>query len=418
MSTIETQVVLIVVCLLFSAFFSGLEIAYISRNKLNFEIKSKSKSIFGKIFALFNRNNSEFIATMLIGNNLALVMYGLVMAQLLEPMLIFINNDISILIIQTLVSTVIVLITAEYIPKSIFLINPDKLLITFSLPLLIIYLILYPVVKVVMFFSKWFIIKILNQDYSDEKVVFKLTDLNDYIKRVVVNDKEIQSKNVTEFFNNALALKTVKVRDCMIPRTDIISIDEKDSILELKNIINDSGFSKIIIYKSSIDHIIGYCHGLSLFNNPKTIKEIIRPITFINETNLASEVLFKFMSEQINIAVVIDEYGGTSGILTLEDIIEEIFGEIIDEFDDNVFLENKVNNNAYNFSARLEIEYLNSKYNFKIPVGEYDTLGGFILDFNKNLPKKGEIIKFDNYLIKILSMNDNRIDSVFFKENV
>ena len=418
MNTIETQVVLIVVCLLFSAFFSGLEIAYISRNKLNFEIKSKSKSVFGKIFALFNRNNSEFIATMLIGNNLSLVMYGLVMAQLLEPMLSFINNDISILIIQTLVSTVIVLITAEYIPKSIFLINPDKLLITFSIPLLIIYFILYPVVKVVMFFSKWFIIKILNQDYSDEKVVFKLTDLNDYIKRVVVNDKEIQSKNVTEFFNNALALKTVKVRDCMIPRTDIISIDEKDSILELKNIINDSGFSKIIIYKSSIDHIIGYCHGLSLFNNPKTIKEIIRPITFINETNLASEVLFKFMSEQINIAVVIDEYGGTSGILTLEDIIEEIFGEIIDEFDDNVFLENKVNNNAYNFSARLEIEYLNSKYNFKIPVGEYDTLGGFILDFNKNLPKKGEIIKFDNYLIKILSMNDNRIDSVFFKENV
>lgn len=418
MNTIETQVVLIVVCLLFSAFFSGLEIAYISRNKLNFEIKSKSKSIFGKIFALFNRNNSEFIATMLIGNNLALVMYGLVMAQLLEPMLSFINNDISILIIQTLVSTVIVLITAEYIPKSIFLINPDKLLITFSIPLLIIYLILYPVVKVVMFFSKWFIIKILNQDYSDEKVVFKLTDLNDYIKRVVVNDKEIQSKNVTEFFNNALALKTVKVRDCMIPRTDIISIDEKDSILELKNIIDESGFSKIIIYKSSIDHIIGYCHGLSLFNNPKTINEIIRPITFINETNLASEVLFKFMSEQINIAVVIDEYGGTSGILTLEDIIEEIFGEIIDEFDDNVFLENKVNNNAYNFSARLEIEYLNSKYNFKIPIGEYDTLGGFILDFNKNLPKKGEIIKFDNYLIKILSMNDNRIDSVFFKENV
>ena len=417
MNTIETQVVLIVVCLLFSAFFSGLEIAYISRNKLNFEIKSKSKSIFGKIFALFNRNNSEFIATMLIGNNLSLVMYGLVMAQLLEPMLSFINNDISILIIQTLVSTVIVLITAEYIPKSIFLINPDKLLITFSIPLLIIYLILYPVVQVVMIFSKWFIIKILNQDYSDEKVVFKLTDLNDYIKRVVVNDKEIQSKNVTEFFNNALALKTVKVRDCMIPRTDIISIDEKDSILELKNIIDESGFSKIIIYKSSIDHIIGYCHGLSLFNNPKTIKEIIRPITLINETNLASEVLFKFMSEQINIAVVIDEYGGTSGILTLEDIIEEIFGEIIDEFDDDVLLENKVNKNAYNFSARLEIEYLNSKYNFKIPVGEYDTLGGFILDFNKNLPKKGETIKFDKYLIKILSMNDNRIDSIFFKEN-
>ena len=401
-NTREIQIALIVVCLFFSAFFSGLEIAYISRNKLNFEIKSKSKSVFGKIFALFNRNNSEFIATLLIGNNLSLVMYGLVMAQLLEPMLSFINNDISILIIQTLVSTVIVLITAEYIPKSIFLLNPDKLLITFSIPLLIIYLILNPVVKVVMIFSKWFVIKILNQDYSDEKVVFKLTDLNDYIKRVVVNDKEIQSKNVTEFFNNALALKTVKVRDCMIPRTEIISIDERDSILELKNIIDESGFSKIIIYKSSIDHIIGYCHGLSLFDNPKTIKEIIRPITFINETNLANEVLFKFMSKQINIAAVIDEYGGTSGILTLDQIIEEIFGEIIDEFDDDVLLENKVNNNAYNFSARLEIEYLNSKYNFKIPVGDYDTLGGFILDYNKNLPKKGEIIKFRAFLMHCL----------------
>ena len=416
-NSIETQIILIIICLLFSAFFSGLEIAYISRDKLNFEIKSKSKSLFGKIFSTLNRNSSEFIATMLIGNNLSLVMYGLIMTQLLEPILSFINSDITILIIQTLLSTIIVLITAEYIPKSIFLINPDKLLATFSIPLFIIYKIFNPLVKAIMSFSKWFIINILQQKYSDEKVVFKLTDLNDYIKKVVVSDKEIQSKNVTEFINNALSLKTVKVRDCMIPRTDIISIDKNDSIFELKKIIDESGFSKIIVYKSSIDEIIGYCHGLSLFKKPKHIKEIIKPIKFINETNFASEILFKFISEQISIAVVIDEYGGTSGILTLEDIIEEIFGEIIDEFDGDLLLENKIDKNSYNFNARLEIDYLNRKYNFKIPKGDYDTLGGLILDFNKNLPKKGDEIKFDNFLIKILSMNDNRIDNVFFKQN-
>ena len=416
-NSIETQIILIIICLLFSAFFSGLEIAYISRDKLNFEIKSKSKSLFGKIFSTLNRNSSEFIATMLIGNNLSLVMYGLIMTQFLEPMLSFINSDITILIIQTLLSTIVVLITAEYIPKSIFLINPDKLLVTFSIPLFIIYKIFNPLVKAIMGFSKWFIINILQQKYSDEKVVFKLTDLNDYIKKVVVSDKEIQSKNVTEFINNALSLKTVKVRDCMIPRTDIISIDKNDSILELNKIIDESGFSKIIVYKSSIDQIIGYCHGLSLFKKPKRLKEIIKPIIFINETNFASEILFKFISEQISIAVVIDEYGGTSGILTLEDIIEEIFGEIIDEFDEDLLLENKIYKNSYNFSARLEIDYLNQKYNFKIPRGEYDTLGGFILDFNKNLPKKDDEIEFDKFFIKILSMNDNRIDNVFFKQN-
>ena len=416
-NSIETQIILIIICLIFSAFFSGLEIAYISRDKLNFEIKSKSKSLFGKIFSTLNRNSSEFIATMLIGNNLSLVMYGLIMTQLLEPMLSFINSDITILIIQTLLSTIVVLITAEYIPKSIFLINPDKLLVTFSIPLFIIYKIFNPLVKAIMGFSKWFIINILQQKYSDEKVVFKLTDLNDYIKKVVVSDKEIQSKNVTEFINNALSLKTVKVRDCMTPRTDIISIDKNDSILELNKMIDESGFSKIIVYKSSIDEIIGYCHGLSLFKKPKQLKEIIKPITFINETNFASEILFKFISEQISIAVVIDEYGGTSGILTLEDIIEEIFGEIIDEFDEDLLLENKIEKNSYNFSARLEIDYLNQKYNFKIPRGEYDTLGGFIIDFNKNLPKKDDEIEFDKFFIKILSMNDNRIDNVFFKQN-
>ena len=345
------------------------------------------------------------------------------MAQFLQPSLIYylptiLNNDFSVLLIQTIISTFVVLITAEYIPKSIFLINPDRLLSTFSIPLITIYFILSPIVKIVISFSKFFIKDVLNQEYSEEKPVFKITDLNEYVKKIVVSDKEIQSKNVTQFFNNALNLKVVRVRDCMIPRTDVVAVDLSNSIKNLKEIIEDSGHTKIIVYESSIDKIIGYCHGLSLFNNPKTINDIIRPIHFVNETNFASDVLFKFISEQINIAVVIDEYGGTSGIITLEDIIEEIFGEIIDEFDEQDLLEDKFDNNSYNFSARLEIDYLNSKYNLNIPIGDYDTLGGFILHISKNIPKKNEKITYKDFKIKILSIRNNRIDNVFFRKNV
>ncbi|MEC7858329.1 MAG: transporter associated domain-containing protein, partial [Bacteroidota bacterium] len=276
----------------------------------------------------------------------------------------------------------------------------------------------YPVVKVVIIISKFFIRDILNQEYSDEKPVFKLTDLNDYVKKIVVSDTRAQSNKVTEFFNNALNLKTVKVRDFMIPRTEIIAIDISDSINNLKKVIEESGHTKIIVYESSVDNVIGYCHGLSLFNNPKNIADIIRPINFVNETNLANDLLFKFISEQINIAIVIDEYGGTSGIIALEDIIEEIFGEIIDEFDEKVYLQDKVDKNSFNFSARLEIDYLNSKFKLNIPTGDYDTLGGFILSSNKNIPKKNEILKYNGFTIKILTKNNNKIKSVFFRKNV
>ena len=423
MEDIQNQILLIILCLFFSGLFSGLEIAFISRDKLNFEIKSNTKSFFGKVFRTINKNTSEIIATLLIGNNLSLVIYGILMAEFLEPLLTnnlpqLISNDFSVLLIQTLVSTMLVLITAEYIPKSIFLINPDRLLVSFSIPLFIIYSFFYPVVKIVIIISKFFIKDVLKQEYSIQKPVFKLTDLNEYVKKIVVSDTRTQSNKVTEFFNNALNLKMVKVRDFMIPRTEIIGIENSDSISNLKKIIEESGHTKIIVYESSIDKIIGYCHGLSLFNNPKKISNIIKPINFVNETNLANDLLFKFISEQINIAIVIDEYGGTSGIITLEDIIEEIFGEIIDEFDDKIYLQDKVDENSFNLSARLEIDYLNSKYSLNIPRGEYDTLGGFILSSNKNIPKKNEILTYNDFTIKILTKNNNKINSVFFRKNV
>jgi len=419
----QSQILLIIICILFSGLFSGLEIAYISRDKLNFEIKSTPKSFFGRVFNIINTNSSEIIASLQIGINLSLVIYGIAMADFLEPFLIsslpdIIKNDFSVLIIQTFISTLIVLVTAEYIPKSIFMINPDRLISSFSILLILIYFIFWPIVKVVIFILKFIIEDILKQKYSDDRPAFKITDLNEYIKKVIVSDKEIQTKNVSEFFNNALNLKAVKVRDFMIPRTEIIAIDEKDSINDLKETINKTGYTKVIVYKSSIDNVIGYCHGLSLFTNPSKISDILKPIHFVNETNLASDLLLKFISDQINIAVVIDEYGGTSGIITLEDIIEEIFGEIIDEFDELNFLEDKVDKHSFNFSARLEIDYLNDKYDLKIPEGDYDTLGGFILNFTKEIPRKNEKIDYDNFTIKILSINNNRIDNVFFRKNL
>ena len=279
----QSQIFLIITCIIFSGLFSGLEIAYISRDKLNFEIKSSPKSFFGRIFNILNKRSSEIIASLQIGINLSLVVYGIVMADFLEPFLIsylpgIINNDLTILIIQTIISTIIVLVTAEYIPKSIFMINPDRLISTFSIPLIFIYIIFFPIVKVIIFIIKFLIEDVLKQSYSDEKPVFKITDLNEYIKKVVVSDEENQTKNVSEFFNNTLNLKAVKVRDFMVPRTEIVAIDQNDSINGLKKIITKTGYTKVIVYKSSIDNVIGYCHGLSLFTNPLNIVDILKPI--------------------------------------------------------------------------------------------------------------------------------------------
>ncbi|MEQ9285330.1 MAG: hemolysin family protein [Cyclobacteriaceae bacterium] len=412
------QLGIIVVCLLFSALFSGMEIAFISSNRLHIELQGKQGSMSGRIISKFANNPSRFISTILVGNNLALVLYGIFMAFVLEPLIIGflppqLVGDISVLLIQTVISTLIVLVTAEFLPKSIFMINSYFLLSVFSIPFLGIYYVLYPAVYFVTITSKFFITKVLRLEYSEVKPIFSLTDLNQYVKSIVTKTESSQEEEInTKIFNNALEFKTVKVRECMIPRTEIVGVDVTQQIEELKTALIESGHSKIVVYEESIDNVIGYCHTFELFKSPKLIKDILTTITIVPETMAANELLIQLISEHKSMALVVDEYGGTSGIVTIEDIIEEIFGEIRDEHDDEELTEIALDNDNFILSARLEIDYLNDKYDWNLPEGEYDTLGGLVLSINENLPELNQIITVSRFSMEILSMEDTRIEKI------
>jgi len=413
------QVSLIIICLLFSALFSGMEIAFISSNRLHIELRGKQGSISERIISRFANHPSQFISTILVGNNLALVLYGILMSVLLEPWIISILpeeliGDISILLVQTIISTLIVLITAEFLPKSIFMINPYFLLSVFSVPFLIIYYILFPAVYLVTITSKLFITHVLRLEYSEDKPIFSLTDLNHYMKNLINTKTESTPEDEinTKIFNNALEFKTIKVRECMIPRTEIVGVDVSENIDELKTALIESGHSKIIVYEESIDNVIGYCHTFELFNKPKYIKDILTTITIVPETMAANELLIQLISEHKSMALVVDEYGGTSGIVTIEDIIEEIFGEIRDEHDDEDLTEIALDDNTFILSGRVEIDYLNDKYQWGLPEGEYDTLGGLVLSINENLPELNQIITFSKFSIEILSKEDTKIEKI------
>lgn len=419
------HVAIIIGSLIFSAFFSGMEIAFISSNKLHIELQKAQGGVAGKILANFVKKPSEYIATTLTGNTIALVVYGIFMAGLLEPFITNwipqeVNNDVAILIVQTLIATFIVLVTAEFTPKSIFLLNPDRLFYLFAVPMWILYWILYPIVIVIITLSKFFIVKILRLEYSEDQPVFGLIDLNNYINNTIHashdysshSKKQTQVELNTKIFNNALEFKTIKIRDCMIPRTEIAAVEINDGIEALKQAFIASGHSKIPIYRDSIDDIIGYCHSLQMFKKPKDISGILTPIIIVPETLLANELMIQFINERKSIALVVDEFGGTSGIVTIEDIIEEIFGEIQDEHDVEDLVEQQLEENVYLISARQEIDYLNEKYHWEIPEGDYDTLGGFILSVTEDLPNLNDIIDIPPFTFTIIAMQDARIDIV------
>jgi CBS domain containing-hemolysin-like protein len=422
-----STILIVLTCLLFSAFFSGIEIAFISADKLRIELAGKQGVLSGRLLSHFISKPSRFIGTTLVGNNIALVLYGIFMAKLLEPWLAaqlpeVINNDITILVAQTLLATLLVLIVAEFTPKSAFLIDPNGLLSVFAIPMTIIYYVMYPIVWIIDKVSLFVIRYVLGFRYREDKPVFGLTDLNNYIKNTISNDllKESSQPHAQQsnprvdakIFSNAIEFKTVKVRECMIPRTEVIAVDIEDEIGELKEAFMQTGHSKIIVYKETIDDVIGYCHSLELFKKPKSISQILTPIIIVPETNPANELMIQFITEHKSLALVVDEFGGTAGIVSMEDIIEEIFGDIQDEHDVEEWVEMQLDSYNFLISARHEIDYLNDKFNWVLPSGDYDTLGGYILSITGEIPATGNVINATPYTFTIMSVHDNRIDNV------
>jgi CBS domain containing-hemolysin-like protein len=423
---IESQyIIYVAITLLFSAFFSGMEMAFVSANRLQIELQNKQGSVSGRVLSGYVKKPGQFIGTTLIGNTIALVLYGIFMAYLLEPMIQSwlenlpfgnLNNQANVVILQTILSTIIVLITGEFLPKSIFMLNPNSLLSAFSLPFQVIYLLMYPLVWFIVGMSRLFITKVLRLEYSEDKPVFKVTDLNSFIKNSLHHSgQDVKVDLDAKIFDNAIEFKTIRVRECMVPRTDILAVDIDDTMEDLKQVFAESGHSKIIVYKDSIDDVIGYCHQLEMFKKPKKIADILTPIIIVPESALANELLIQFIKERKSLALVVDEFGGTSGIVSMEDIIEEIFGEIQDEYDNDDLIEQKLSDHEYLLSARHEIDYLNEKYNWDLPYGDFETLAGFILSLTEDIPQKGESITFESYTFVIVSKLDHRIETVKIK---
>lgn len=420
----NTEIVIIVLSLLFSAFFSGMEIAYISSNKIHIEIEKKQKGFISKILTKLTAKPSKFIATMLIGNNIALVIYGFFMGELLVNWFQsqmptnynFVNylfSNLSLLT-QTVISTLVILITAEFLPKVFFQIYSNLLLKVFAVPALVFYILFSVISDFVLWISDVVLKQFFKTDGDQVQLVFSKVELGNYISEqmeAVEEYEEVDSE--IQIFQNALEFSEVKAREVMIPRTELVALEIHDSIKTLNELFTATGYSKVLVYQNTIDDILGYVHSFELFKKPKTIRSIMRPIEFVPETMLINDVLNSLTKKRKSVAVVLDEYGGTSGIMTIEDIVEELFGEIEDEHDYIELLEEKINDNTYNFSARLDVDYLNETYKLNLPESEnYETLGGLIVNSTEEIPQQNETIKIENFLFTILEVSNTKIDVV------
>jgi len=411
---------IIAITVLFYAFFSGMETAFISSNKLRIELEKKQRTFNSRVLSIFTSNPGQYIVTILIGNNIALVIYGILMEIILEPLIsgVF-SSDINILVIQTIISTLIILFFAEFLPKTVFLLSPNVFLRLFSLPVLFFYTIFYPVSKIIIFLSHFILRTLLNIKISEkpEDLVFGKIDLDHLISecRVIIDAEDDQALNM-KIFRNALDFSNVKLRECMVPRTEIIALEENSSIDELCQKFMDTGLSKILIYRDNIDNIIGYVNMKDLFKNLKSIKSKLVKVSIVPETMPANKLLELFVEEKKSIAVVVDEFGGTSGMVTIEDILEEIFGEIEDEHDSSQLVEKQISANEFIFSGRLEIDYLNEKYQFNIPeIDDYETLAGFILYHHESIPNMNQHIKINPFDFKILRVSETKVELVNLK---
>lgn len=412
----EYLIVSIVSMLIASAFFSGMEIAFISSNKLKIELDKKSQSFVSRLVSFFTKNPSLYISTMLVGNNIALVIYGIAMTKFIEPLFIpYVNSDGILLLINTVISTFVILLTAEFLPKILFKQRPNFVLNLFSVPVFLFYVIFYPITIFTLWLSKIFISIFSRKDMSsfDNSHVFGKIDLNNLVQEHSIGDKTEEEDNEIRLFINALDFSEIKLRECMIPRTEIVAVPLECSIYDLRGLFTETGFSRILIYKDGIDNIIGYVHSSLLFQEPKSIADCISKLIVVPETMQAQKLMKLFTKEHKSIALVVDEFGGTSGIVTIEDIMEEIFGEIEDEHDKMTYIEKRLNETDFQFSGRLEIDYLNKKYKINLPESEdYETLAGLILYKHQSIPIENQEISIDRYTIIIDKVSDARIDTV------
>lgn len=412
------SIVIILTTLVLSAFFSGFEIAYVSSNKVHIEILKKQEGLIANILTRLTHRPSKLLATMLVGNNVALVVYGFemgkVMTLLLPP---FFQNVLW----HTIISTLIILITAEFMPKVFFQIYANQLLKLFAIPAYFFYLLFYPFSSFIIWISD-FVLRVFFKTKGDYvPLSFTKVELVDYISEQMGNaPKKEEVDAEVQMFQNALEFSGVKAREIMIPRTEIVAVDLNETIENLIATFVSSGFSKILIYNENIDDIVGYVHSFDMFKKPKTIKEVLIPVVTIPETIQINEVLNLLMRKRKSMAVVLDEYGGTSGIVTLEDIVEELFGEIEDEHDKDKFIEEKISDDEYLFSARLEVDYINETYHLNLPESEeYETLSGLIVLHTEEIPTQGETISLPPFVFSIEACSQTRIETVrvFIKEN-
>lgn len=412
-------VIFLLITMAFSAFFSGMEIAFVSVDKLRFEMEKKSGVTSG-IISYFLHNPNNFISTMLVGNNIALVIYGILMAQIIEVNLLagIISNHFAMLLVQTVISTLFILVTGEFLPKTLFKINPNLMLRVCAIPLFVCYVILFPISKLASGFS-YLLLRIfgvkINKEASDK--AFGKVDLDYFIQSSIENaGSEEELDTEVKIFQNALDFSNIKIRDCIVPRTEVVAVDRTAQLEELKNLFVESGISKIIVYDGNIDNVVGYIHSSEMFRNPMDWRNNVKEMPIVPETMSAHKLMKLFMQQKRTIAVVVDEFGGTAGIVSLEDLVEEIFGDIEDEHDNTSYICKQIGEHEYVLSARLEIEKVNETLGLDLPESDdYLTVGGLILNRYQSFPKLHEVIAVDNYRFKIIKVTATKIELVRLK---
>lgn len=411
----SSDLILILSTLILSAFCSGLEIAFISSNRLKIELDRTKGSLNGKIVGYFYQKEVNFIASLSLGNNIALVLFGISIARVLDPVLIGwgIPSGSLTLFLEVVISTIIVLITVEFSPKAIFQLNPNGFMKTLAVPAFVLYCLLYIPTSIILFFSVQFL-KLFRIETTNSEKVFSKVDLEHYVQDLNQRLKEEEDfGNEMQILQNALDFSKIRGRDCMVPRPEMICIEVNEPIENLSKLFIEKGFSKLIVYRDNVDNIIGYVHSFEMFKKPTAINQIMRPIAFVPEAIPGKELLEMFTKNAANIAVVVDEYGGTAGLVTIEDVIEEIFGDIEDEHDVEAWLEEQISENEYLFSARAEIDYINDHHQLNLQESdEYDTLGGLVIHHLESIPEAGTTFKIPGFSFVVEEVSDRRIEVV------